>query len=228
MRDRRRQLRRPFQRGFAGQDFPALLIAQVLGAIVALVQEHLPIRRNGPEVGHLNIAVVDCDVGAWPFVRDACAALPYAFRADAGRLGLNLRDQVAAELAARRFREHFCAAQGELARCDQVALLLHDPRLALRGQCGDVEIGIGTDECLQGRLVPGVLVLAKGGVPAPGQPAEVSVGQGQLRHGVTLVETEQRLVKPDGLEHGRVGVGTRSGLPCHELLRRVEDRAVGG
>ena len=124
-----------------------------------------------------------------------------------GRLGLDLGDQVAAELAARRLREHLRPAQRELARGDQVAFLLEHPRLALDGQRGDVVVRVGADERLQRRLVAGVLVLAEGGVPAPGQPLQVGIGKRQPRRRIVLVEAEQVLVEADGFERGRLGIG---------------------
>ena len=99
-------------------------------------------------------------------------------------------------------REQLRASQGELARRDQVAFLLEDPRLMLDGQCGEVEVGIGADERLQNRLIARVLVFAESGVPARCQPLQVRGGKGNARCGIALVKAEQRLVKADGFKHG--------------------------
>ncbi len=99
--------------------------------------------------------------------------------------------------------------------------------LVLEGQGGDVEVGIGEDEALQRSLVAGVFVLAKGGVPAPGEAFEVGVGEGHARGGVFDVEAEEVLVEADGPELWRHGIGV-SGPPGEELLRGVEDGAVCG
>src|ERR1039458_2912669 len=125
---------------------------------MTLAQEGLPVIGNGAEVHCLDIAVADGDSGAGvppvlPGVggrRDACPttreAIPHPLSGNGRRFCLDLTDQVAAELAARGLGEPFDTAQRELARTDQAAYLLEDPRLTLDGQRGDVEIGIGADE----------------------------------------------------------------------------------
>ena len=100
-----RQLRRPFQRGFAGQDFPALLSLKFSGRLWRLSRKASQSYGNGAEIHRLHIAVADGDV--WP------RRVPNALGSDAGRLGFNLGDQVAAELSARRLREQFRAAAGQ-------------------------------------------------------------------------------------------------------------------
>ena len=224
----------PFQRGFAGEDFPALLNAQVLGPMVALLQEDLPINRNSAEIDcvHIPVADVQSRTGV-PLVlpglsgrQDACPTIPHPLGRDAGGLRLDLRDHVAAELAARRLREQLCAPRRELVRRDEVALLLQEPRLTFHCQRGDFVVRVSASEGFQGRPVTGVLILAKGSVPAPRQPVQVSGSRGQLRRRIALMEAQQVLVKPDGLQFGRFGVA-RPRLPGHELRCAVENRAVG-
>jgi len=111
---------------------------------VALLQEHLPVHRDSAEIHRFDVAVTDGDVRPW--------RIPHPLGGDTGRLGFDLSDQVAAKLAAGRLREHFQAAQGELAGRDQVALLLKDTCLAFDGQRRDVEVGIGADKGFQGRV----------------------------------------------------------------------------
>ena len=134
--------------------------------------------------------------------RDACAtkAVPNPLGSDAGRLGLDLGDEVVAELASGRVREQFCAAQSEFVRGDEITLLLQHSSLALDRQRGEVEVGVPADERLQRGFVALVLAFAKGGVPAPGQPLQIRIGKRQWRSGITLVKAKQLLVKPDGFE----------------------------
>src|ERR1039458_5030467 len=143
-------------------------------------------------IHRLHVAVADVKGRAGACGRDASATtretIPNPLGSDAGRLRLNLIDEVAAELSARRLREQLRAAQSDLARRDQVAFLLDDSRLTLHGPGGNVEVGIGADECLQSRLVARILVFAEGGVPAPGEPLQVGGGKRQWRGGGGLVE----------------------------------------
>ena len=142
-----------------------------------------------------------------------------------GRLGLDLLHEVVAEVAAGRVGKGLGPLLGQVVGLDQRAFLLQDLGPAEAGDGRDRVVAPLLHETLQGRLVERGLLLAHGLVVAETQPLDVGVQQGRLVL-VVLMEAEQLLVKPDGLERGRIAIAALD-LPGDELLDRPEDGAVG-
>ena len=141
------------------------------------------------------------------------------------RLGLDVLDEVEAELAAWTFGEGFHPLEPPLRRALTSRLRPDDTGELVQGHRVEFVLAVGLGERLQGRLVPHVLVLADRLVPPEPQPVQVGVEQRRVVL-VVLVEAQHLLQQPDALDRAVVGVG-RLRLPRQELGHVVEDGRVG-
>ena len=140
---------------------------------------------------------------------DGRRLVPDPFGHDAGRLRLDLLHEVVAEIAAGRVGKGPGPLLGQVVGLDQRAFLLQDAGQAEAGDGRDRMVAPLLHETLQGRFVERGLLLAHGLVVAEAQPLDVGIQQGRFVL-VVLMEAEQLLVQPDGLERGRIAVA-RSG-----------------
>ena len=170
-----------------------------------------------PEVNFRQIAIGNADRGR--------RLVPDPFGHDARRLRLDLFHEVVAEIAAGRIGKRLGALLGQVVGLDQRAFLLQDAGQAETGDGRDGVVAPLLDESLQGRLVQRGLVLSHGLVVAEAQTLDVGIQQRRFVL-VALMEAEQLLVQPDGLEGDGVAISTVD-LPGDELLDRPENGAVG-
>ena len=209
-----RKRRGPFERWRLGQKLATLSVVEVLWTTMALVEERIPIPRDGPEIDVGHVAIADGDVRP--------RRIPHALGADDRRLRLDLRDEVPAHLPADAVAVSVRAAQRQRARLHEIAFALNHPRPMMQRERGERVVGPFVGESLERGLVAGRLVLAERGVVSPSQSREIRIRE-RRRIGVDAMEGQQIAEQEERLLRRRL-IRAPLDFAREKLLNRAEHR----